>query len=484
MVMHDGGSGRRRAAGVWRATDAGRQRADPAATWVHRSAIFAVIAFALLMMSIDETIMATILHTLQQDLGTTINWAGWTITAYAFGFLLMLPVSSTLCERHGNRRVFLWSVLGFTLASLCCGLVDNVFVLIALRAVQAVAGAGFTPSATGIVVEHFGSARDRYVALFGSVFLVGVVLGPIFGGVFVTWLSWRWAFFVNVPIGVSVLAAALKCIPADGAMDAARGHIDLPGLALLGTGLVAGMLAISYLGQGHGMTLAVVLIAGTLIAFLVFRRFFAHLRTAHRPFMTPRLIYGRGFMAVNVLNIVYGAGVACVATLIPLYAVDRYGIDALDSGILLVVQGGAAAVTSFAAALAIRRSGYRLPIAGGVLLAVAGTAMLAVPVPGGLGSFAWLVVASVLLGAGGGVMNPASRNAGLQLAPEHSASLTALRLMAQSIGSIATVSAMTAVLARAAEPGRAQALIYAVAAVVMLLLLPLVRRIPEHRGTW
>src|SRR3569623_787666 len=106
---------------------------------VHRGIVFATVAFALLMMSIDSSIVATALHPLRTGLQTSIGWAGWTITAYSLGFVVMLPVSGRLSELYGCRNVFLGSILAFTLASLCCGLVDNIYLLIALRAVQAAA---------------------------------------------------------------------------------------------------------------------------------------------------------------------------------------------------------------------------------------------------------------------------------------------------------------------------------------------------------
>ncbi|MGH8162255.1 MAG: MFS transporter, partial [Gammaproteobacteria bacterium] len=133
---------------------------------VHRALIFTIVAFGLLTVTIDSTIVATALHALQHGLDTSVNWAGWTLTGYSFGLLLMLPVSSKLSERYGNRRIFLVSVAIFTVASLACGLVDNIYLLIVLRVIQAAGGAGFTPSATGIIVEHFGKARDRAVGLF------------------------------------------------------------------------------------------------------------------------------------------------------------------------------------------------------------------------------------------------------------------------------------------------------------------------------
>ncbi|HEU0196670.1 MAG TPA: MFS transporter [Nevskiaceae bacterium] len=456
----------------------------PLAASVRRGPVFTIIALALMMMSIDATIVATALHAIQQGLGTTINWAGWTITAYGFGFLLIVPVSGVLCERYGQRRVFLVSVMAFTLASLCCALAHSIGVLIALRVVQAAGGAGFTPSATGIVVDHFGVERDRYVALFGSIFPIGVVLGPVFGALFVSYLDWRWVFIINVPIGLTVLAFAWRLIPRDVVRHRRHEPLDGLGMALLGVGLTAGMFAISDLGERSvGWASPLVWIAAA-VAALALWAFFRRLSHTACPFIAPQLIYGRGFLAVNLLNVIYGGAIACVGTLVPLYAINRYRMDTLDSGTLLVAQGVAAVVASFAAAMTIRRTGYRWPIYAGGAVVVVGTALLALAPPFGLSPYLWLAVVCFLLGLGGGTLNPASRNAGLQLAPEHSATLTALRSMSQSLGSIAMISIVTAALASSPQPGATQGWVYVGGACALLLLLPLTHRIPEHRGAW
>src|SRR5690606_34803057 len=139
--------------------------------------------------------------------------------------------------------VFIGSVVTFTLASLFCGLADSIFALIALRALQAIGGAGFTPSATGIIVDHFGDARDRAVSLFGSIFPIGAMVGPIFGGLFVSYWTWRVAFLVNVPIGIAVIILALRYIPRDlPRPQKDRFGMDVSGMLLLGSGLLAAML--------------------------------------------------------------------------------------------------------------------------------------------------------------------------------------------------------------------------------------------------
>ncbi|MGH7119373.1 MAG: MFS transporter [Acetobacteraceae bacterium] len=452
---------------------------------VRRLLVFAIVALALIMMSIDATIVATALHALQHGLRTSINWASWTITAYSFGFVLMLPVSGKLSEQFGRRRVFLASVIAFTVASLLCGLADNIFLLIALRAIQAIGGAGFTPSATGIIVDYFGDQRDRAVSLFGSIFPIGAMIGPIFGGLFVTYWTWRGIFFVNVPFGLAVIVLALRHIPRDRPnAGATHPRIDSAGMALLGSGLFAGMLAASYLGEKNAHLWSPLFAVPFIIAVVTLWTFFRHINRSADPFIAPRLIHGAGFGPVNLLNALYGGISFGVVALIPLYATNRYGIGALDSGTLLIAQGAAAIILSIVAALVLRRTGHRPPLyVGGVAIAI-GILLLALSPVGGIQPYTWLAGSAFVLGAGAGVINPASRNAGLQLAPEHSSTIAALRTMALQIGSITTIAIATAILASSNDPGSAQALVYAAAALLLIIALPLISRVPEHHGSW
>ncbi|MBS0382944.1 MAG: MFS transporter [Proteobacteria bacterium] len=452
---------------------------------VNRAAIFGIVALALMMMSVDSTIVATALHTIQIELHTTINWTGWVITAYSFGFVLMLPISGKLSRQYGHRRVFLGSVLVFSVASLCCGLVDNIYALIVLRALQAAGGAGFTPSATGIIVDHFGNARDRAVGLFGSIFPVGTMIGPIFGGLFVTYWSWRDIFFINVPIGLAVMLLALRYIPHDRANPELRSvPMDLPGLVLLGAALFGVMLGASFAGE-PGMRFASPTVLLPLLAgFAATALFVLHIRRSAHPFIAPRFIYGQGFSAVNLINVAYGGVTGGIVLLAPLYATNRYGIDALGSGTLLIAEGVAAIILSFSVTMLLRRTGYRLPLYAGCLLIALGTLLLALPPVHGISPYAWLATATFLVGAGGGTISPPSRNAGLQLAPDHSSALAAMRSLFNQIGEIATVSIATAIMAGTAHPGTSQAWIYAGIAVFLVLALPLNARVPEHRGAW
>jgi MFS family permease len=451
---------------------------------IHRGVVFTIVGSALLMMSIDSTIVATALDSLRSGLQTSIDWAGWTITAYSLGFVIMLPVSGKLSEHYGCRRVFLGSVVVFTMASLCCGLADNIYVLVALRGLQAAGGAGFTPSATEIIVNYFGDARDRAISLFGSIFSIGAMIGPIFGGLFVSYWSWRGIFLVNVPIGAAVIVLALRYVPRDRSrIGGGHPRMDAAGMALLGGALLSGMLAVSYLASWNAHAWSPAFAIPMAIPIAALWMFFRHINRSASPFIAPRLISGSGFGAVNLINGLYGGVTAGVVALIPLYARNRYGIDELNSGTLLIAQGAAAIILSIAAAFALRRTGTRLPLyVGGVVIA-AGILLLALS-PVGIPPYVWLAVSAFLVGSGRGANNPASRNAGLQLAPEHASTIAALRTMSMQIGTIITISIDTAILANSHDPGRVQAWLFALAAALLIAALPLITRVPEHRGSW
>jgi EmrB/QacA subfamily drug resistance transporter len=448
-----------------------------------RFAIFSVVAMALLMSSLDSTVVATALHSIQHGLHSSINWTSWVITAYSVGLVLALSLAGKLSERFGKRRFFLVSVVVFAGSSLCCALATSIYVLIALRVVQAAGGAGFTPSATSIVVEHFGSSRDKAVGLFGSIFPIGSMIGPIFGGLFVTYWSWRGIFLVNVPIGVLLIVLCLRFVPRDPKHTGEHRAMDLRGMALLGIGVLALMTGISYLGEAGAQFWSPFFLAPTAIGVLGLVQFGRHVGRVADPFLAPQLISGRGFAAVNVINFLYGGAVTGMLVLVPLYAVNRYGISALSSGTLLTAEGVAAIVISSVAAMALRRTGYRLPLYIGSAIIVMGMVMLAIGPPG-LSAYLWLAMGACVVGFGSGLAGPASRNAGLQLAPDRSAALAALRSTGRQAGQITAVSITAALLAQSHSPGGLQAKVYIAFALLLVLCLPVITRVSEHRGSW
>lgn len=448
-----------------------------------RVVIFVVVSFALFMSSLDSTIVATALHALQHGLHTSLTWAGWTITSYSLGLLAMLALAGKIAERYGRRRVFIFSVTVFSIASLLCGFAQNIYVLIAFRLLQAMGGAGITPAVTGIIVDHFGPSRDKAVGLFGSIFTIGATVGPVLGGIIVHYWSWRGVFLVNVPLGLLLIPLSLRFIPADKKRRWGRKErLDILGALYLAVGTLGMMIGLTFIGS-KSTELVWLCISAFVVAVLMLSLFFQHIRHSKKPIIAPKLIYGKGFGAVNAVNILYGGLVSGLTTLVPLYAITRYNISVIDAGTILAAQAvGAIVFTSFGA-VTLRRTGYRKPIHAGALLIIVGMVMLAIA-PIHMSAYAWIVIAVAIIGVGSGLLSPASRNAGLQLVPNHAPSLAALRTTCMQVGIVTAVSVATVIIDHAHAPSSAQGWIYAFFPLILLLMLPIINRIPEHKGFW
>ena len=451
---------------------------------VNPKIVFPIVAMALLMITVDSTIVATALHTLQVDLQTSVSWAGWTMTIYSFGFVLMLPLSAKLSIRFGNRPVFLISVATFTVASLLCGLSTNIHMLIVMRAIQAIGGSGLTPSATGIIVNHFNQSRDRFLGLFGSIFAIGGMIGPIFGGIFVTYSTWQWIFFINIPFGLIVLILAMRFIPKAPPVGNRKESFDFPGLILLAIGIITAMYAATYLGERQSDVFSPLFIGLIVVSIVSFTIFFRHLKRVEFPFIKPDFIYGKGFGAVNLINVIHTGMVIGTASLVPFYAVSRYGISGLNSGLLLVIEGTASVIMSVVMSIYLRRTGYRMPLYIGSLILVTGVALLSFEPILSIPPFTWLSISTFLIGFGFGVMSPAARNAGIQLAPAQSANLAAIRSLGLQMGQIISIAIATSIIAAAISPAKAQSMVYLGLAVLLFVTIPVISKVPENKGAW
>lgn len=302
----------------------------------------------------------------------------------------------------------------------------------------------------------------------------------------VHWLNWRWAFFMNVPIGIVILLLTLRVIPADAKRkDPESARLDYGGMILLGLSIFLSMLAASELTEpGQHLSSPLVAIPG-LVGIACLISFAFHIRRSAQPFIKPQLILGRGFGAVNLVNMLLGGAVLGMVSLVPLYATNRYGINVLGAGTLLIPQGIAAIIFSLLGTAILRRSGQRMPILIGGITCIIGLLLLAMTPPLGLSPWQWLAFATFIIGSGIGGANPASRNAGLELAPEHSGTQAALRSLFMQTGAIIIVTVTTALLATAGNGGGAmQERVILLFAFFLVPCLGLVKFVPEHHGAW
>jgi EmrB/QacA subfamily drug resistance transporter len=443
--------------------------------------VFPIVSIALLMASIDQTIVATALIAIQRDLNAQLNWSGWTITIYALGQILVMPVAGRLGDQFGRKKIFLGAAILFTLASLACSLAGNIYLLVVFRAFQAIGGGAFMPTATGIVSEQFGRDRDRAIGMFTSIFPIGGILGPIIGGVIVTYWSWREIFVVNIPIGILLIVLGLKFIPAS--TPKASSRIDGVGAVLLALTILFGMYGISSLGSNGASPTDPLFIVAEVLAIVLGFLFVRHANRHTAPFIPVSLLRGRGFGAMNAINFLFGAAVLGFGALVPLYAEARYGIQPLQAGTLLTARAVGMICVAGLAVFALRRTGYRAPMIGGFLLVAGGMTLMSLA-PHGLTPYAWLALAAGITGIGMGLSIPASNNASLQLAPDQISAIAGLRGMFRQSGGIVAVSVTTALLAHANNPGVAQANSFVIFAAVLVLIIPFTLAVPDHRGSW
>ncbi|MGI8449724.1 MAG: MFS transporter [Streptosporangiaceae bacterium] len=443
--------------------------------------MFACVSVALFMVAVDQTIVATALPSIQADLHTRINWAGWTITIYSLAQVLAMPVAGKLSDQFGRKTIFMCAAAVFTIASLCCGLSNSIYLLIALRGVQALGGGCFMPSASGIVADQFGPDRDRALAMFTSILPIGGIVGPVLGGLFVTYWSWRGIFLINVPIGVGLIIACAVVIPRS--TRRARTPVDVLGVVLLGAMLLAVMFGFAFLGAGSSSLTSWSFLIPEGLGLTAGLLFVRHMQRHAAPFIPAQLLYGHGFGVMNLINFVYGGAVLGLAAVVPLYAELRYGLRPLAAGTLLTSRAVGMIAVAGIASMALRRTGSRRPMITGFSLIALGLVLLWLP-PHLVGPYGWLAVAAGLTGLGMGMAVPATNNATLQLAPDQVAAITGLRGMFRQSGSILTISATTALLATAHDPAIAQSRVFLVFAVLMVALIPLIPVVPDHHGRW
>jgi MFS family permease len=186
---------------------------------------------------------------------------------------------------------------------------------------------------------------------------------------------------------------------------------------------------------------------------------------------------------MNLINFLYGAAALGFGALVPLYAQDRFGIPILAAGTLLTARAVGMISIAALAVLALRRTGYRLPMAVGFVIIAIGLVMLAI-VPAHVSAYAWLSLGAAISGLGMGLSVPAANNAVLQLAPDQVAAVAGLRGMFRQSGAIMAVSVVTAVVARSTAPGEALGTSFLVFAAILICVVPIVRFVPEHRGNW
>jgi EmrB/QacA subfamily drug resistance transporter len=317
----------------------------------------------MLLSALDQTIVSTALPTIVGDLGGAGHMS-WVVTSYMLAETISTILAGKFGDLFGRKTVFIASVLVFIVGSFFCGLAGSMPELIAMRAVQGIGGGGLAVTAAALIGDIIPlRERGKYQGALGAVFGVTTVVGPLLGGLFTDHLSWRWAFYVNVPVAVVVIALALRTIP--GIARGSRPRVDYLGVLFVALGASGLTLATSWGGTQYawGSATIIGLFAGSAVALVIFVR--VELRAAE-PILPMRLFRSRVFSIACLLSFIVGFAMLGALTFLPSYLQFVGGASATASGIRMLPMVAGLLITAIASGQVVGRTGrYKpFPIAG------------------------------------------------------------------------------------------------------------------------
>ncbi len=335
----------------------------------HRSVLLIIGALMLgmLLAALDQTIVATALPTIVGDLKGGAHIA-WVITAYLLATTVSTPLWGKLGDQYGRKTFFQASIVIFLVGSVLSGISHSMVELIAFRAVQGLGSGGLMVGAQAIVGDIVSPReRGRYVGLFGAVFGVASIVGPLLGGVFVDNLTWRWIFYINVPIGIIALIVVASQVP--GKLRRVHHVIDYAGTAVLALAATSFILLTSLGGTTYGWNTAPIWILGAGGVLLV-GVFVLVERRATEPVLPMHLFRMRAFWVTSVVGFVVGFAMFGALTYLPAFFQVVRGVSPTFSGVQLLPLMVGLLVVSIGSGQLISRTGkYRFwPIAGAAVM--------------------------------------------------------------------------------------------------------------------
>ncbi|MGA8260855.1 MAG: DHA2 family efflux MFS transporter permease subunit [Arenicellales bacterium] len=407
--------------------------------------ITAVVMMAAVMQILDTTIVTVALPHMQGQLGATSDEIGWVLTSYLISSGIFMPLTGFMTDRFGQRNYLIGSIVGFTAASMLCGLATSLDQIVIFRLLQGVAGAGLVPSAQAILVNAYPAReRGRAMAIFGVGAMIGPIMGPTLGGYLTQVLDWRWTFFINLPVGILTLLGTWAIVPDT---ERRERRADWWGFGFL----VIAVAAMQYvLDRGQelgwfGSHLIQVLTVISLFAAvcLILRNW----EMGSRAIFDLRVFKDRNFAISALILATFMFSMYGVLELQPLMLESSLGYPAFKTGLVLAPRGVASMASMFLAGRLITRVGAKPLIVSGIGFTLFGTLVTTWYTPE---VDPWWIIWPILIqGFGLGlVFVPLATVSFATLPREQSAEAAGIRQLSRSIGASLGISLGGAVMAQ------------------------------------
>jgi EmrB/QacA subfamily drug resistance transporter len=324
----------------------------------------------MLLAALDSTIVATALPTIVNELGGLAHLS-WVVTAYLLAQTIVTPIYGKLGDLYGRKRVLQVAIIVFLIGSALCGLSQSMMHLILFRAIQGLGGGGLMVTTQAVVGDIIPPRdRGRYQGIFGAAFGVASVAGPLLGGYFTSNLTWRWIFYINLPLGILALVVLAATLPSQSSYT--RHAIDYLGAGLLAAALAAVILFTDLGGVAYGFSsplmigLIVVAVVGLIAFILVERR-------AEEPVLPLRLFRIRDVWVTSAIGLIIGFALLGSVTYLPLFLQIVKGMSPTESGLRMIPLMGGTLFTSILSGQIVSRTGrYKLfPIIGTTMVTTA-----------------------------------------------------------------------------------------------------------------